>query len=150
MMKFPFVIYGDFEALLQKDIKKLSHKTTSIQKHIPCGYALIVIQNNSNVYYKNYYRGEDCVCKFLEELKQISLEIKSILECQKKMLPLTESEWNSHIKANKCYLCGEVFSEIPDRDGFIDIKIFENHFSGSVHAQSKAAMSLRLHSAAWK
>ena len=76
----PFVIYFDFESLLEKidtypkDLEKSS--TTKINKHIPSGYSLFTcclfdLKENR----LDSYRGKDCMKKFCENLRERVLKI---------------------------------------------------------------------------
>ena len=73
-MKAPFVIYADFECLLENisscnnDPEKSS--TTKINKHTPSGYLLFThysFDNTKNML--SYYKGEDCMEKLCKTLK---------------------------------------------------------------------------------
>ena len=73
-MKVPFIIYADFESLLEKigtchnNPKKWS--TTKINKHAASGYSLFT---QCSFYVTktelDYYRGSNCMKKFCKDLK---------------------------------------------------------------------------------
>ena len=74
-MRAPFVIYADLERLLEKmstcynDPEKSS--TTKINKHISSGYSLFRCSSFNTIENKlGYYRDEDCMKKFCEDLKK--------------------------------------------------------------------------------
>ena len=74
-MRAPFVFYADLECLLEKmstchnDPEKSS--TTKINKHISSGYSLFTYSSFDEKENKlDYYRGEDCMKKFCEDLKE--------------------------------------------------------------------------------
>ena len=74
-MKIPFIIYGDFESILEEistcsnDPKKSS--TTKISKHTPSGFSLFTYCSYDKTKNKlDYYRDKDCTkmfCKILIE-----------------------------------------------------------------------------------
>jgi hypothetical protein len=132
MYKFPFILYCDFESILEKNIQQISGKTKKINNHILSGYALIVIKNDFEIFHKKLYRGNDTINEFLKELKIVSTKIKNILSEIKELIPLTEYELENFNKANICYLCKKSFSSEPNNQGFIDYKVIDhNHLTGS-------------------
>ena len=51
----------------------------------------------------NYYRGEDCIEKFTDNLKD---HATSILDCEQKVLiKLTKEEYENHKNQKVCYIC---------------------------------------------
>lgn len=81
----PFVVYADFECLLQR-IDNCSPNpdhsySQTLQKHDPCAFAYVVVDNNRKVVVSHeLYRGEDCVEKFfdcmLKEYEEIRVKLK--------------------------------------------------------------------------
>ena len=74
-MAAPFIIYADFECLLEKlsiyYINPEKSSPTKINMHTPSGYSLST--NCSFDLTKNkldYYRGNDCMEKFWKNLKE--------------------------------------------------------------------------------
>lgn len=132
MKKFPFVFYSDFESILKPENETRGQKTSIINKHIPCGYALLVIKNEDEIYYHNHYRGRDCMNKFLFDLKVISTKCADELSINKEMIPLTLEEEQMHQSASHCFLCKKPFIENDiDADGFLNCKVYEHdHFTG--------------------
>ena len=53
-MKFPYVLYADFECLLVKTDTDISSKSKIYQTHEPISYCLIAIKNHSEIFYKKY------------------------------------------------------------------------------------------------
>ena len=80
-------------------------KTTKIVEHISCGYSMSAIWSFDNIENKHtLYRGEDCIKKFCESLREPA---KIIIDFEtKKMLPLTKEEIKSYQNAKICYICG--------------------------------------------
>jgi hypothetical protein len=135
MMKFPFVIYADFESvLITKHLTKenINNKTRIINNHIPCGYSMIVIENEDNIYYNTYYRGIDCIENFLVQLKRISQIISNMLAVKVVMNELTEDEQIAFENATHCYLCEKPFEEIDFKtEEFNNIKVRDHcHITG--------------------
>ena len=94
-LKLPFVIYADLECLLEKMSTCINNpnesSTTEINKHTPSVYSIFshcsfdVSKNKLN-----YYRKDDCMNKFCEDLRE---HVTKIINYEKKrMIPLTTEE----------------------------------------------------------
>ena len=112
-MKLPFVIYADLECLLEKMSTCQNNpdksSTTKINKHTPSGYSLFTHCSFDESKNKlNYYRGDDCMKKFCEDLREHAT--KMINYEKKKMIPLTTKEEIYHNKQKICYICKKEFN----------------------------------------
>ena len=103
-MRTPFVIYADLECLLDKmstchnDPEKSS--TTKINKHISTGYSLFTRSSFDTIENKlDYYRDEDFMNKFCEDLKKHATRI--INYGKKEMIPLIKKKEKKHNKQKK-------------------------------------------------
>ena len=104
-MRAPFAIYADLESLLTKMDTCINNpgksSTAQINKHEMCGYSLIThcsFDEKKNMV--DYYKGEDCLKKFCQDLKK---QAKLIVDCEKKeMIKLTEEEQYRHDTRKKC------------------------------------------------
>ena len=79
-MRAPFVFCGDLESLLEKisschnDPEK--SLTTKVNKHPPSGYSLFTCCSFDTAKIKvDYYRGEDCMKNFCEDLEKHATKI---------------------------------------------------------------------------
>jgi len=119
----PFVIIADFEALTKK-IDTCSQNndksyTDPYQEHQPCGYGYKVICRGDRRYSRpfQYYRGEDVIEKFIEN---ISIEAESCKEIVKKHfnkpLIMTAEDELDFQNSTRCYICEKEYS---DRDNYI-------------------------------
>ena len=79
-LKFPFIIYGDLECLLKKinTCQNNPEKSYTEKKveHIPSGYSILACCS----FYKSknerkYYRGQDCMIMFCNDLKEQAMKI---------------------------------------------------------------------------
>ena len=85
-MKIPFIIYSDFESILEKinkcsnDPKKSS--TTKISEHTPSGFSLFTYCSFDKTKNKcDYHRGKDCMKVFCKILKE---RVERIISWKKK------------------------------------------------------------------
>ena len=121
----PFVIYADFEALLQKVEKKQLDSnninealrnnfsyTEKFQKHVDCGSAYKVVCCYDDKYSKDIciYRGENAVYKFLEKMLEEVEYCKDIMNKEfNKPLKMTKDDELSFKLEDKCHICGEKY-----------------------------------------
>ena len=113
----PFVIYADFEALLQK-VEKGEHDsngsyTEKFQQHVDCGSAYKVVCCYDNKYTKDIcsYRGENAVYKFLERMLEEVEYCKDIVKKEfNKPLKMTDDDELSFKLEDKCHICDEKYT----------------------------------------
>ena len=111
-IKLPFIIYADFECLLEKIGTCYNNPeespTTKIIHHTPSGYSIFTHCSFDKSKNKlNYYRGEDCIKRFCKDLKE---HAKKIINCEKKdMIPLTKEEKEDYNNQKVCYICKKEF-----------------------------------------
>ena len=93
-MQVPFIIYADVESLLEKfstcHINPNESSTTKKNKHTPYGYSMFTYCSFDAA--KNrlgYYRGQDCMEKFCNDLKEHAMKVISYEK--KEMIPLTDN-----------------------------------------------------------
>ena len=142
MSKFNFAVYCDFESILEKDSTIISNKTEITQKHRACGYAIIVIENDFDVYYQSYYRGKDCMKVFIKDLRILNMKIQAKLFTHMQMLPLSMEQEDEFLNADKCYLCDDIFLTDPlDRPININERKVHDHchytgiYRGAAHSK---------------
>lgn len=118
MQDMPFVIYADFESMLQPTSGEQNSKyTTNLQKHIPVafGYYIVCSYDTSLNRYVSY-RGLDCVQVFLKKLGADVMRLSRILKNHIDMLPLTEAELKNFTESQFCYLCNKLLFEDRVKD----------------------------------
>ena len=90
-MKAPYVIYADFESIIEKYDTCIPptdrSSTTKTEVHKPCGFSLVAVRSDGEVKDKQArcYRGKDCVKQFLAALLQTEMEIREELTHKKKL-----------------------------------------------------------------
>ena len=110
--KVPFIMYADFESILEpmeKNSKGL------VNKHVPSGFCVY-----SKFAYGDVadplkaYRGKDCVERFVD---YIEMEVKRLysLYPEQPMIPLTEVMQNEYEEASSCHICMKPFDN-PDKN----------------------------------
>ena len=135
MLKKPFVIYADFESLLQECDDKGKY-----QKHITCGYAYKIVASVEK-YNKDIvlYRPEDEKIDVAKHfVKSILKEADNIIRIMKDIVPmnLTNNQQKQFNNANECYLCGCDFKAD-------DVKVRDHdHLTGEYRGAAHNACNL--------
>ena len=114
----PFVIYADFEALLQKvergQLDSNESYTERFQQHVDCGSAYKVVCCYDDKYSKDIciYRGENAVYKFLEQMLEEVEYCKNIVKKEfNKQLKMTDDDELSFRLEDKCHICSEKYTK---------------------------------------
>lgn len=108
----PFVIYADFETLLEpiSGHEYNTANTSYSHRHVPAAFGYNVVSslsfNNDVVGYRSY-RGDDCVTKFVHFLTEDVKKIHRILSRNEPMI-FTDANRLEFQRANKCYICGNL------------------------------------------
>ena len=79
-VKAPFIIYADFECLIEKiDGCKSNPEnlfTTKVGEHIPSGVSMSIVSSFKSIENKHdVYRDKDCMKKFCEFLREHTMKI---------------------------------------------------------------------------
>ena len=110
----------DPESLIKKTVvsknnpEKLS--TTKLAEHVWCRYSISTIWVFNGIEDKHaVYRGEDCMKKFCEYLKEHAMK-KNNFET-KKMIPLTNKKQESYASQEICHICKKCWREVRHYTG---------------------------------
>ena len=112
MLKCPFVIYCDFESILEPISTVKSDKTTSYsveyQHHQVCSYAYkVVCQDSQYTKPLRLYRGENAVFIFLENLLKENKEIQEVIKTQfHKKIKMSKEQEEEFQRSTNCHICG--------------------------------------------
>ncbi|KAK3093489.1 hypothetical protein FSP39_016361 [Pinctada imbricata] len=112
-LRVPFVIYADFETLVEKmdtcSPNPAESSTTKCSHFEPCGYAYKVVCSNDN-HTKSpvVYRGEGAVQHFLKKLHDEEQYIKDILSKDEPLIMNDHTERAFQL-ANECHICKKPF-----------------------------------------
>ena len=105
----PFVIYADFECLIEKiDGCKNNTENPPQQKYIPSGFSMSTISSFKSIENKHdVYRGKNCMKTFCKSLREHAMEIITL----KKIKLLTNEQRKSYQNTKICYICKEIFDD---------------------------------------
>ena len=141
----PFVIYADFEAIIEKisGCKPNNNKsyTEAYQKHTDCGYGYKVVCCYDDQYTKplQIYRGEKAVYKFMEAmLEEVKYCKKTMKRCFNKPLKMTSADLDAFEKATECYICNKQYTSE-------DIRVRDHcHITGKYRGSAHQDCNLKL------
>ena len=95
-MKVPYVIYADFECVLEKIAGcEPSQDASFTERHEPCGFSYIVVRSDGKLFGPFNYSGRDAVYVFLTWLKNSETEMREDME-NKRPLVMTPEHWQKH------------------------------------------------------
>ena len=121
-IKHPFVIYADYESILEKidTVSPNPNKsyTNKYQKHTPCGFCYYIKSSVCDEYNKlELYRGEDASEEFVRRLEKDCIRLREIMFKTYKPKSLTKGEKKEFRKNSICHICEEkIEGEVKVRD----------------------------------
>jgi hypothetical protein len=107
-----YIVYADFECVLQTQTAQISPANQLLQKHVPsmAAYLLVPIQHDKEsllpMDYKVFY-GPNCISDFLVSLSNLAVEVGEWYNnfANVPIIDLTSSQQEDFDKAEICYLC---------------------------------------------
>ena len=148
-LRVPFIIYADLECLLQKinTCSKNPEKSYTEKKatHRPSGYSLVTCCSfDKPKNERKYYRGEDCMKIFCEDLKDQAMKIVNYEK--KEMIPLTNEEKETYENQKICHICEKEFC--IDEDNKKEFKVkqkvrYHCHYTGKYRGAAHRICNLR-------
>ena len=143
----PFVIYADFESILEKisgcKPNNDNSYTEAYQKHTDCGYGYKVVCCYDDKYTKpvQIYRGEKAVYKFMEKmLEEVKYCKKTMRKQFCKTMKMTNDDLDVFEKSTECHICNKKYIK-----GDIKVENFCNisgKFRGSAHQNCDQKLTL--------
>jgi len=136
MLKKPFVIYADFESILQANQDDRGVKSKQYQKHVACGYSFKRVATLDK-YDKDIvlFRGtgvkdvaEHFISALLKEADEIREIMKNIIE-----MKLSKKQQREHNAATCCYLCNGEFGDKKKKIKVRDHDHLTGEYRGAAH-----------------
>ena len=128
-LKMNTVRYADFESILAPNN---TCRKEIINKQVPCGYSINVVDNHNNTCKQTYYRGDNAVSKFCNEIRAIAYN--KISFCKRQMIELTLEEQKKYEDAKYCYICKKVFGEKKKHRKVRDHDHYTGKYRGTAHS----------------
>ena len=141
----PFVIYADFEAIIEKisNCQPNNDKsyTEAYQKHTDCGFGYKVVCCYDDKYSKEVrlYKGKNAVYKFMEfMLKEVKYCKNVMKEKFNKPLKMTKENEKEFKKAEECHICNKKYTDE-------DIRVRDHcHITGKYRGSAHQECNLKL------
>ena len=103
--KAPFVIYADFESILEPSGRQVK-QTTYTQQQKVCAAAAILTSSFYNFDQRTVMKvGENALAEFLDSLIVLEAEIVAILRTNRAMIRLSAGQQKKYDNATRCYIC---------------------------------------------
>ncbi|XP_037806202.1 uncharacterized protein LOC119600179 [Lucilia sericata] len=127
----PFVVYADFECILESTNFKNSTKVESVQKHIPYAYSYYIkCSFDSSLDKFRIYSGEDSPKHFFKSLVADTSDIyNNHLSVKKTMNSLTPSQERKQNEDTTCHIC----EKLLDNDRVADHCHLTGEYRGPAH-----------------
>ena len=145
-LQAPFVLYADFECLLEKgtgDQQNAKRKRTTLyQKHIPCSVGVFITCAQEEVFKPRYetYTGKN-VCKWLlDRLFKLAEELMIILEDGKR-IQMTEEDQITFNQTSVCWIC---FRPFDQADNLLEKVRDHDHLTGKFRGAAHSKCNLQL------
>ena len=113
--KVPFMMYADFESILEPNLannpEPTGSYTSDVTKHSPSGWCVY-----SKFAYREakdplkLYRGKDCLEKSCDYIRQEAHRLYHMFP-EKPMDPLTKKQWKKYNKMSRCHICFKQFGD---------------------------------------
>ena len=109
-MKVPYVVYADFECVLEKiegcEPAPDASFTLKTERNVPCGFSYIAVRSDGKLFGPFNHRGRDAVYVFLIWLQNHEREMREDVE-NKRPLFMTPEDWKNNRKATDCHICNK-------------------------------------------
>ena len=134
--KVPFIMYADFESILEPiegpGNNPRSSSTRGINVHTPSGWCIrseFAYGNIDNPF--KLYRGKDCISKFCKHIVAEARQLYSAF-LEKPMEPLTEAQLKEHNQVRNCHICLRPFK--PNDRKVRDHCLYTGCYRGAAHS----------------
>ena len=126
-MKKPWVIYADFESIVEK-----IHGCSPDPGQSSCGFCMLAVRSDGKTKGPYLYRGEDAVQGFLSLPQVLESEIREELR-NKAPLNMTMADWVDFKRARDCHVCSKPLIKENERDAIEVHDPDTGEYAGLVH-----------------
>ena len=141
-MPVPFVIYADFESIIEPQTIKCGDKSEIQNIHKACGFGYQVVRYDGVANQPIIYRGEDTVDEFLKRLTQ---ERRVINDTFKNPQPLimTEEDNEAFGTSTHCWICEKEIDKKGKNYKVKDHCHFTGKYRGAAHKECNLKLKIK-------
>lgn len=148
-MGTPFIIYADFESIIQKlDTVAPNPKESGTQvtsTHIACGYCYTIVRMDGKTLKPKLYRGENAGKHFLTELQK---DVKKIQDELRNPVPLkmTNEDKRVHEMATICWICEQDLAPNTDKEEWKTVRDhchITGKYRGAAHSKCNLLLNIK-------
>ena len=135
--KIPFMMYADFESILEPiqgpNPDPTGSYTLEVTKHSPSGWCVYSKFTYGEVKDPlKLYRGKDCLEKFCDYIRQEAHRLYHMFP-EKPMDPLTPKQWKKYNKVSRCHICLKQFGDSKKGPKVRDHCHYTARYKGPAH-----------------
>ena len=135
--KVPFIMYADFESILEPiqgpNPAPTGSYTSEVTKHSPSGWCIYSKFAYGEVKDPlKLYRGKDCLEKFCDYIRQEAHRLYQMFP-EKPMDPLTRKQWKKYKKSTICHICFKPFIDPKKGPKVRDHCHYTGRYRGPAH-----------------
>ena len=150
MLHLPFVLYADFESILEPKRNEEGADgeswTVKNHRHVADGFAVYTKCKDNRFYQKPYlYTGENAPEHFIDHVLEKATEIRRIYK--NKISPIVTTQQKvDHNNATQCYLCHESFITNQNHKEYMNRKkvLDHCHLTGKYRGAAHSICNLQL------
>ena len=145
--KVPFIMYADFESILEpiqgpENNMRIS-SMRGINNHVPSGWCVRSEFASGKVENPlKLYRGEDCVKKFCDHVIGEACRLCQSFP-ENPMKPLTPKEMDRYKRSERCHICFKPFKEVKPK--VRDHCHYTGRYRGSAHTKCNLQYKIRFY-----
>ena len=133
-LKINSVIYADFKCIIMpySGCDKENVTTKKLDKHVPCGYSINVVNNHNKEAIQTVYKGEGAVSTFCKDVRKTA---QGILNTEvKSMQTLSKEEQKAYDNAKYCHACKKMWGKHKNHKKVRDHDDYTGKLRGAAHS----------------
>ncbi|XP_053206942.1 uncharacterized protein LOC128391119 [Panonychus citri] len=140
MVKYPFIIYADFETLCKPVESCVNRNTFEYQEHVPSSFGYVIVNNHGKIVKYVSHRGPDSAVVFLRSINESCEKIINAINRRFSQLRMTLKDQQAFEYATKCHICETDFisgdTKVRDHDHFTGL------FRGAAHGRCNLQLQI--------
>ena len=131
-IQVPYVIYADFESIIEPKTEKTGERSKITGEQQACGFGYQVMRYDNIAYPPVIYRGKDAIEVFLKKIQDERHVINNKFK-NPEPLTMTEQDEEDYLKATHCWICEQEIRNIKNNPKVKDHCHFTGKYRGAAH-----------------